>query len=335
MAVDAPWGTGKTTFLRMWKQHLHNCGFSVVEFNAWETDFSEDPLVALTAEITKGLEEQLPPNSGIDVSNLRKQAGKILLAVGSNAIRLATQGVVDPATIKANGEEESSAELRMKTHLGIQQYIRDFKDSLQRAASTVRETNEGRPLVVVIDELDRCRPPYAIELLEMAKHLFAVDNIIFILATNRSALAHSVKVVYGSELDADGYLRRFFDIDFRLPKPKRENFVRAMLNASQITDYLEVFSNEDGVMHSLLVGSLNSSHLSLRDIAQAIHRFVLVFGSLPRQQRPLLSMATLALVLRAIDTELYYRFIEGTATDTEVAERLSSILGYDSRFRAA
>lgn len=56
IAVDAAWGFGKTTFLRMWSQHLRNQGFSVVAFNAWETDFSEDPFLTLSTELTEGLQ---------------------------------------------------------------------------------------------------------------------------------------------------------------------------------------------------------------------------------------------------------------------------------------
>ena len=333
LAVDAPWGTGKTTFLKMWTQYLRNDGFPVVEFNAWETDFSEDPLIALTAEITRGLEEHLPSNSGVDVTEIRKRAGKILLAIGSNAIRVATQGVVDSTALTANDDDETSAEVRMKTHLDIQRYICDFKESLADAADRVRDIDGSRSIVVVIDELDRCRPSYAIKLLEVAKHLFAVDNIIFVLATNRAALAHSVRAVYGSEFDAEGYLRRFFDIDFRLSSPSRDKFIQTTFKAAQVADYFDnrAYRHEEYAMPNLLMESLRAPSLSLRDIAQSVRRFVLVFGSLPSLRRPLLSMATLALMLRTIDTELYFRFIHQEVTDKQVVERVSEILYANDR----
>ncbi len=328
-AVDAPWGTGKTTFLRMWKQHLRNRGFPVIEFNAWETDFAEDPLVALTAEITASLEVYLPENSGIDIRRIRNRAGKILLGAGSRLLQSATQGMIDLETILENNDEETPAETRIKTHLAVQQYIREFKDSLGIAASAVRGTDHDRSLVVVIDELDRCRPSYAIELLETAKHLFAVDNIVFVLAISRSALAHSVKIIYGTEFDAEGYLRRFFDVDFRLRAPNREHFVQTMLSSSQVADYLgPVHSNEAAEMRELLMRSLRLPHLSARDILQAIHRFTLVFGSLPSHQRPLLAMAAFAFALRTVDVELYYRFINEEASDKEVVETLRQNLRY-------
>ena len=55
LAVDAAWGAGKTTFLRIWAGHLRKLGFPVVEFNAWETDFTDDPFLALSEELTEGL----------------------------------------------------------------------------------------------------------------------------------------------------------------------------------------------------------------------------------------------------------------------------------------
>ena len=84
----------------------------------------------------------------------------------------------------------------------------------------------------MIDELDRCRPSYATELLEIAKHLFSVDRIVFVLAINRSELAHSVKALYGSKFDAKGYLGRFFDLDYLLPAPDRQQFVLQVMSDS-------------------------------------------------------------------------------------------------------
>ena len=327
LAVDAPWGTGKTTFLRMWKQHLRNQGFPIIEFNAWETDFSEDPFVALTAEITSGLEAYLPPNSGIDVGNIRKRARKILWAVGTSALRVATQNVVDLTAITARDQEESFADIRIKTHLEIQGYIREFKDSLQFAASKVRKTSEGRSIVVVVDELDRCRPTYAIELLEAAKHLFSVDDIIFVLATSKTTLAHSVRAVYGSEFDAEGYLRRFFDIDVRLPEPDRAKFIRALFNAVKLQDYFgrtssQYSSFDKDSMEKILLRFLDTPDFSLRRIAQAMHRLGLVLGSLPKHELTFGQMAAFALVLRTVNTTLYHRFTQGEVSDREVVEDL-------------
>ena len=169
------------------------------------------------------------------------------------------------------------------------------------------------------------RPSYAVELLEVAKHLFAVDHIVFVLAINRSELAHSIKALYGGDFDALGYLRRFFDVDFVLPEPKRSTFVDAMLDAIQIDSYFKRTSDARGVaeapnLRELLKGFFRDPDLSLRRIAQAIHRLGLVFASLRSNQLSFAITAAAVLILRTIDSNLYYRFVSGEVSDLEVVD---------------
>src|ERR1041385_3321058 len=57
LAIDSPWGTGKTTFLKMWLQLLRNQKFHCLYFNAWETDFTDSPLVSLIGEVGSEIEK--------------------------------------------------------------------------------------------------------------------------------------------------------------------------------------------------------------------------------------------------------------------------------------
>ena len=325
LAVDAPWGAGKTTFLNIWTQYLRNKGFLVVNFNAWENDFAGDPFVAIAAELTDGLEHYIPQhNAKIDI--LKKAAEKVLLRVASSAVEVVTHGMVNLTHIIENEKEESYAETRLSRYQETRSYVQDFKESLQDVAGT-QESETGLPLILIIDELDRCRPSYAVELLEVAKHLFSVDNIIFVLAVNHSELAHSIRVVYGNGFDAEGYLRRFFDADFRLPEPNRERFIAVMLNAVQIKEYLNRTIDpraprEEGFMQELLVKFLNTSDFSLRKIAQAIHRFGLVYGSLAGDQRAFMSMAAVALILRTFHSGHYQQFIHHEISDIEIVDEI-------------
>ncbi|WVV48879.1 P-loop NTPase fold protein [Pseudomonas sp. NA13] len=72
------------------------------------------------------------------------------------------------------------------------------------------------PAFIFIDELDRCRPTYAIELLERVKHFFELEDCRFIVASDSTQLAHSVRAVYGEKFYSERYLSRFFDAEFRL-----------------------------------------------------------------------------------------------------------------------
>ncbi len=183
------------------------------------------------------------------------------------------------------------------------------------------------PLIVMIDELDRCRPSYAVELLEVAKQLFSVDHVVFVLAVNRSELAHSIKALYGGGFDAVGYLRRFFDVDFRLPEPDRVVFIDTMLNTTQINDFFgrtqdRIAQQEPEIVRELLQGFFCAPDLSLRRIEQAIHRLGLIFASLRSNQRSFAITAVVALILRTLDADLYHRFRSGEVSDLEVVNKM-------------
>ena len=181
----------------------------------------------------------------------------------------------------------------------------------------------------MIDELDRCRPTYAIELLETAKHIFGVDHVVFVLAVNRSELAHSVKALYGSEFGAEGYLRRFFDIDFMLPLPDREAFIKSLLVSIQIEQFFQdthdpVAKRQYNLVTETLTSFLGRSDLSLRDVGQAIHRFGVVLSSLGNSEPVYARTLSVLTVLRAVDLSLYSRYIGG---DDAIEHTIGSLFG--------
>ena len=319
IAVDADWGAGKTTFLRMWSRHLRNEAFPVVEFNAWETDFSGDPFIALSTALTDSLRDSVNPTLEERIEHTKELAKEVVWRSLPGAIRLATSGVLEIPLLET---EDGVSEFRktLKAH-------DKFRKSLQEMAGALAESNEQRPLVVVIDELDRCRPSYAVELLEVAKHLFAVDGVVFVLALNRSELAHSIRTLYGVEFDGTGYLRRFLDVDFRLPEPDRAAFIDGALDAVRIADYFRrtedqnaKLDKEEAVVRAWLKRFFGSPDLSLLRIAKAIHHLGLVFASLASEQRSYAITAVVALIMRTVDSELYYKFVRGEATDVNIVD---------------
>ncbi len=88
-----------------------------------------------------------------------------------------------------------------------------FKEALEQWAGA----DEG-PIVIFVDELDRCRPSFAVQLLERAKHFFEVPNVVFVLLLNKPQLEAAIKGVYGSGIDAVTYLTKFITLTVTLPK---------------------------------------------------------------------------------------------------------------------
>ena len=322
LAVDAPWGAGKTTFLKMWAQYLSKQKFAVVEFNAWETDFSDDPFVALCAELTKGFGKG---EGGEGANEFKKAAVEVIKHIGSNAVEKVTGGLVVPTKLWADLNEEAvetATEERLAKHQKAQAVIEEFKNKLEDMARALNvrtdqaDSDSQKPLVVMIDELDRCRPSYAVELLETAKHLFDVDQIIFVLAVNREQLAHAVRALYGSDFKAEEYLRRFFDVDFILPAPGRDRFIETLLNSMKITHHH---------VRELLQTFLGASALSLRDIEQAVHRFCLVINAQDNYHSQTALWAAIVLIMRTLNEELYRKFVNKEVSDLKFAEEIFNI----------
>lgn len=108
--------------------------------------------------------------------------------------------------------------------------IARFREDMGRVIDLIRSDAAARmPVFVFVDELDRCRPSYAISLLEEIKHIFGMPNVCFVVSTNLAQLSHSVRAVYGQGFDAEHYLKRFFDQTHAIPLPDSRNHIRILL----------------------------------------------------------------------------------------------------------
>jgi hypothetical protein len=201
LSINGGWGVGKTTFIRMWGQYMRNAGHPVICFNAWESDFSEDPLVPMLAELSR-------LNSDDDTF------AKCISPVLSIVTESICQKVLGVSTEKI--DEELSGDKLIRGYLAQKEKFDAFRSKLSEYVANIGECE--LPVVFIIDELDRCNPSYAVKVLEHIKHIFDVPNIFFVLAINKEQLEYAVKGYYGSEaIDAINYLRRFIDVEFNMP----------------------------------------------------------------------------------------------------------------------
>ena len=324
MALDSEWGGGKTTFLRMWAKYLRTEGYPVAEFNAWETDFSGEPFVALSSRLEEQFSEDSAEGASEAAQRFAEAAKRVVLRATPVLVRILSQGLLDSGSLEQALTEQavSHAQDRFDEFREGQKSIHDFTITLQEEASRLSDLRDGRPLFIMIDELDRCRPSYAVELLEISKHLFSVDRVVFVLAINRTQLAHSVKALYGAGFDASGYLRRFFDLEYTLPSPDREKFA---LQAFADTGLNSFFGEGPGpfeIVPKMVTHLLIRSNLDLRRIAQVIRRLSLVCAPLLNVSTAIATAASVLLVVRELDIELYDSFCDGKINDIEAAGNL-------------
>ena len=183
----------------------------------------------------------------------------------------------------------------------------------------------------MIDELDRCRPTYAIEFLEVVKHLFPIENLIIILAINRAELANAVRSVYGPKFHAEEYLRRFYDVDYQLQASSKEKYISKLLDEIDI-EHLSprspnnVTKNPSDIPNRLLIFMFNRADVNLRQIKQAVNRLNILFSSVGPNQFHFYQSAVTLIILRTIWPDLYYQFIEREISDLEVVEKIFDTL---------
>ncbi len=241
LSVDAPWGEGKTTFLNMWKASYQQGDGIVIPFNAWETDFSDNALVALLGELDSGI-KAICKEHGIDDKATKlfesaKHAGTQLVGLTLNTlVKSSTGGYIDPSRILSDlkdGKASLSEKLKsdvVADYQNTKKAIAMFRTELEKLAKELSAAgNDNRSVVICIDELDRCRPTYAVKMLETVKHLFSVPGIVFIIAIDREQVCSSVRVLYGEGCDADGYLQRFFDLNLNLPAPDPVTYIEVLM----------------------------------------------------------------------------------------------------------
>lgn len=236
LALGGEWGSGKTTFVKMWRQHLNNRGFKTLYFNAWASDYTEDPLIALIAELS-----ELSADNGT-INKIAAGAVRITASVLKSTLK----GVLKKATgIDADVISDAideSIDIGKKYLDKFEEQkttLEEFKENLRKY---IAENAGENPIVFFVDELDRCNPHYAVAVLERIKHLFEIPNIVFVLAVNKKELSNAIQGYYGSsKIDSDEYLRRFIDIDFVLPKPKLDAYFDFLYAEYGFDDF---FNNE-------------------------------------------------------------------------------------------
>lgn len=272
ISLDSEWGTGKTTFVTMWKELLdndenYNSKFSTLYFNAWEHDYIKDPLLAIFSEVESQIkEEDSELKKKLDkIKNKAKPYAKMATATG---LKVATAGILNLDNIDfGNYTESQLIDLAGKLgDLAIKEISasKKIRAQLKKEMVEYQESSEKK-IVFFIDELDRCRPNFAIELLEVIKHLFDINNFVFVISIDKEQLSHSVSTIYGQNMDTVGYLRRFFDLDYKLPKIDIEKFIDDK-NLIVFEGYYNVELLEEFIREIFIL-----NRFSLRDIEKAYY----------------------------------------------------------------
>lgn len=317
IALDAPWGEGKTWFGRHWAKSLENDGHRVAFVDAFAQDYAEDAFMVLSAGILK-----LCTDDATTAERVKRGAGEVMrallpaatkaaihlaaTAMGAGAVVSAFQGLT---AIEVEADEFASAakqagdkagdvtsawvERRLGQWTTEQKSVEGFRQILAEFARK-RFEESGKPVVILVDELDRCRPAFAVALLERIKHFFEVPHLVFVLLMNRDQLEKAICGVYGPETDAAAYLGKFLHLSLALPKETaRYSDQTQQRRLAFVQATLENLTLPDDPFARALVPCAAAFDLSLRDIERACSQY-----ALSGQRAPMMKAYLIALKLR-------------------------------------
>ena len=322
IAVDGKWGYGKTFFVKQTKMLIEafniftkslteeeretvksafareiGRGETAVEllpqvcvyYDAWANDNDADPILSLVYEIIKSTAVDYTFRKGVDCV---KAAALIAdFFKGKNASDLITLARETDPLAELKGQKE------------IQSLVEEFLDSLL--------FEQGDRLVVFIDELDRCKPSYAVQLLERIKHYFSNDRITFVFSVNIDELQHTIKRYYGDGFDACRYLDRFFDYRISLPPADMTLYYREL---GLDTQYVyESVCREVIKKFSFGLREAEKYYRNAKIAAYSWTHADVYYGFSDRKglQFALCTILPIALGLKMVNTNLYNEFIEG------------------------
>lgn len=246
--LQGRWGVGKTTFVKKWIAGLKENGFEAIYFSAFENDYLDDPFMALNASILNHLKQ----NGSSDESKSKKfktaaVAGSKKLAiagakVGVKALTLGALSLDDLDIESAIAEgasdlaEQAMAKI-LEEHAAAEKTFKEFRSNLSElvaSSGSLAQENHGK-FIFVVDELDRCRPDFALRLIEILKHFFDADGLHFVLVANREFLTKSICHRYGLNEDSEAYLDKFFDFSIFFEQPPSQ---RHVVNSRQYTAHV-------------------------------------------------------------------------------------------------
>ncbi|QQR69614.1 MAG: hypothetical protein IPI58_02830 [Alphaproteobacteria bacterium] len=302
IALNAAYGTGKTFLLRRWQRDLCAKGHKAVYFNAWETDYSDNAFAAFIAAIDQQLRDTIRSkvtDKGKKIWDIvvKESAPLILKGLVRRAIgQEALDSVSDVISI-SQGDVSDRVESLAKDLLSSQKKMADsiegFRVALDKYIKILNDGKEDqgttKKLIIFVDELDRCRPTYAIEILECIKHLFNVDGVVFVLAIDIEQLKATIHKIYGSCDDGEGYLRKFIDWQFNLPKPSTYQFANKLYEDFGMEDLnihgdrIHYLNNKEPLINSFsMIAQLYN--MSLREMAHVFTDIYLCITMLKQEE---------------------------------------------------
>ena len=338
VSLNAPFGSGKSTFLTMWKRDLERRRDSdltqplIITLNAWESDYCGDPLLSVITGLIQSLETQFDRTES---ANALREAAKDVWWFGVGLANSFVEKHTGFDALKAGDlAEKKKAERVAKKPDQIVAY-EERVESLKRLKTVLRSSFEGKsPAFIFVDELDRCRPDYAIQYLETIKHVFDIHGLIFVLAVDYDQLSNSAKALFGAGLNFEEYFRKFAHRSFSFPELSivaYQNIAAAYAKHFLVRDGMRVSRVNIHRNTENITQLINGFRMTLRQVQEVFRIVGHVLSCEPKDSGNGYAFlgvgAVLLAVLKVKRKDLYEAFRGGFGMHDQIIEALVKALG--------
>lgn len=347
-SINAPWGAGKTYFLKFLENSCINHNVPFMQYNIWETDYLDNPLKSILNEFLN-LVLELECNKYItkEIKELAKQT-KCCTSQFIDFIK--TFGFhFDWVIPSHDGTSSLQMGVSKAPSVNYDEYdkMKSLKDEIINNLRQIVSSIPSDKIIIGIDELDRCRPDYAIKTLEIIKHFFDIDKLIFVLAVDKEQLKNTVKVLYGMNADTDCYLKKFVDIEYLLPKPDYNNFIKYLVENkySNINEKYENYNqkqyiltknhrnewyctyiSEKNYLTKIIYEVIQNYSLQLRDVEKILLKFSIIVDFVPETHALCLPFLIDLIILNTYYPYIYnYIKIKAPADNYKSFEKLHNL----------
>ena len=296
-AIDGKWGVGKTYILNMLEEQISKIQseetfddkYFIFNYNCWKYDYYEEPSVAIVSTMLDKVREEnnilsLESNETLKASwekakeKIEAIAGEFSKnKIGINLVEIAK----DIKDIKDTKKENIKANYDFDK-------LFSFKETLDLTRKKITELAQDKSIIFIVDELDRCLPTYAIKVLERLHHLFdGIDNVILIISIDMFQLGHSIKEIYGAEINVDTYLKKFINFSLLLDEGQLTNNFQI-----KYKPYFELFSDitdsEQELFNEIFTNSFKG--IDIRTQEKLIYRAKIIHELLCKEEKLDLSL---------------------------------------------
>lgn len=231
-AIEGEWGSGKSFVL----ENIQEClqleqseetgtdRFFIVRYDCWKYDYYEEPIVAIISVLRDQIDQY--------INLLTDDAKRVLLETVKNTI---TKIVVEAIKAKTGIDMDGVGEVPEGDVKIYDKYF-SFQKVVKKVQNQIEKISQTQTVVIMVDELDRCLPLYAIKVLERIHHVFnEIENVVVIVAMEKKQISNSLHQIYGDEMDVDRYLKKIIAFSFKLDNGSAHNFIE------KYASYMEMF----------------------------------------------------------------------------------------------